>query len=246
VHKEFVPAGQAVNSGFCCDVLRQLRENVRRRRPERWLEQTWLLHHDNAPSHTSVFTQKFLAKHKMTVILHPPYSPVLAPCDFFLLPKMKLNLKGRRFDTIEDIRVESQGVLDTVIEKDFQEEFQKWRTRWDFCLHTSRVMAADRLYGEFYVFYVSPEYFGYTLVKAFNKHYSTQEESRLYMLCSGLLVYSFVLTNEYIIFTRFFRNTSVKQNVSTPVGIRTTATRLFTHRLVTIANFTFFAPSIMI
>jgi hypothetical protein len=30
---------------------------------------------------------------------------------------------------------------------------------------TSRVMAADRPYGEFYYFYsVSPEYFGYTLV----------------------------------------------------------------------------------
>jgi hypothetical protein len=30
---------------------------------------------------------------------------------------------------------------------------------------TSRVMAADRLYGEFYYFYsVSQEYFGYTLV----------------------------------------------------------------------------------
>ena len=34
---------------------------------------------------------------------HPPYSPDLAPCDFFLFPKMKLKLKGRRFDTIEEI-----------------------------------------------------------------------------------------------------------------------------------------------
>jgi hypothetical protein len=40
----------------------QLRENVWRCRPEIWREQTWLLHHDNAPSHTSVLTQPFLAK----------------------------------------------------------------------------------------------------------------------------------------------------------------------------------------
>jgi hypothetical protein len=37
---------------------------------------------------------QFLAKHKMAVIPHPPYSPDLAPCDFFLFPKMKLKLKG--------------------------------------------------------------------------------------------------------------------------------------------------------
>jgi hypothetical protein len=44
-------------------LLRRLRGNVRRRRPELWREQTWLFHHDNAPSHNSVLTQQFLAKH---------------------------------------------------------------------------------------------------------------------------------------------------------------------------------------
>jgi hypothetical protein len=48
---------------------------------------------------------------------------------------MKLLLKGRRFDTIEEIQTESQRVLDTLIEKDFQEAFQKWRRQWDRCLH---------------------------------------------------------------------------------------------------------------
>jgi hypothetical protein len=71
----------------------------------------------------------------MSVVPHPPNSPDLAPCDFFLVLKMKLKLKGRRFDTIEEIQAESQRVLDTVIEKDFQETFQEWRRRWDHCLH---------------------------------------------------------------------------------------------------------------
>jgi len=71
----------------------------------------------------------------MAVIPHPLYSPDLALCDFFLFPKMKLKLKGRQFDTIEEIQAKSQRVLDTLIEKDFQEAFQKWRRRWDRCLH---------------------------------------------------------------------------------------------------------------
>jgi hypothetical protein len=48
---------------------------------------------------------------------------------------MKLNLKGRRFDVAEEIQAESQRELDTLTEKDFQEAFQKWRSRWDRCLN---------------------------------------------------------------------------------------------------------------
>jgi hypothetical protein len=58
----------------------------------------------------------------------------LTPCDFFLFPKKKLNLKVRRFDTIEEIQAEPQRVLDTLTEKEFQEPFQKYRRRWDQCL----------------------------------------------------------------------------------------------------------------
>ena len=129
MHKEFFLTGQTVNSGFYCDVLRRLRKNVRRGCPKLRREPTWLLHHDNAPSHTSVLTQQFLAKNKMAVTPNPTYSPDLATRDFFLFPKKKLKLTGHRFNTYEEIHAESQRVLDTLIEKDFQEAFQKCRRR---------------------------------------------------------------------------------------------------------------------
>ena len=82
---------------------------------------------------------------------------------------MKLKLKGHRFDTIEEIQAESQRVIDTLIEKDFQEAFQNGGDGGTGVYMregtTSRVTAADRPYGEFYDFYsVSPENFGYHLV----------------------------------------------------------------------------------
>jgi hypothetical protein len=43
-----------------------------------------------------------------------PYSADLAPCNFFLLPKMRINLKGRRFDTVEEIQADTQTVLNTL------------------------------------------------------------------------------------------------------------------------------------
>jgi hypothetical protein len=40
-----------------------------------------------------------LAKHSIPVVPHPPYSPDLAPCDFFLFPRLKSTLKGNNFKT---------------------------------------------------------------------------------------------------------------------------------------------------
>lgn len=125
---------QDIASMFGIYVLRRLRENVRRKRPELWRENTWVLHHDNAPCHTSFITRDFLAKNSMTVVPHPPYSPDLAPCDMGFFPKLKIRLKGRRFETIEEIQTESQAVLDAFTENDFQTIFQKWKKRWDRCI----------------------------------------------------------------------------------------------------------------
>jgi len=127
VLKEFVPPGQTVNAAFYTKVLRRLRENVRRERPDQWQNNTWLLHHDIAPAHAALLTRRFLTNNNMTVVPHPPYSPDLAPSDFLLFPKLKMELKGRRFQTVEEIQAESQAVLNTLRENDFQECFKNWQ-----------------------------------------------------------------------------------------------------------------------
>ncbi|UYV73873.1 hypothetical protein LAZ67_11001226 [Cordylochernes scorpioides] len=70
------------------------------KRPEKWHQENWLLHHDNARPHTAVTVQLYLAKHGIALLPQPPYSPELAPKDFFLYPKIKIVLKGPRFDSI--------------------------------------------------------------------------------------------------------------------------------------------------
>jgi hypothetical protein len=79
---------------------------------------------------------------------------------------MTLKLKGGPFDTIQEIQAESQSVLDTD-RKELPGSVPKMETVGPVStcgkeLRTSRVMAADRLYCDFYYVYsVSPEYFGY-------------------------------------------------------------------------------------
>jgi hypothetical protein len=119
VHHEFVPKGQTVNAEFYCNVLRRLREDIRRKRPELSCADNWLLHDNNVPSHRALITREFLAHKGIITLLHPPYSPDLAPCDFFLFPMMKMQLKDRRFDRVEEIQRESQNVLGTLREQDF-------------------------------------------------------------------------------------------------------------------------------
>jgi len=99
VHHEFVPRGQMVNRQLYQEVLARLRDVVGRKRPELWENQTWMLHHDNAPAHASLLTRSYLAKHQISVVPHPPYSPDLAPADFILFPKLKTTWKRRRFQT---------------------------------------------------------------------------------------------------------------------------------------------------
>jgi transposase len=111
LHLEFAPKGQTVNAEFYCNVLRHLREDIQRKQPELWRMGNWTHHDDNAPSHRALVTREFLTHNSIITLLHPPYSPDLAPCDFFFFPKMKLQLKGRRFDRLEEIQQESQNVL---------------------------------------------------------------------------------------------------------------------------------------
>ncbi|KAF8770256.1 Histone-lysine N-methyltransferase SETMAR like protein [Argiope bruennichi] len=57
----------------------------------------WSLLHDNPGSLTAIHVCNFLSKRRVTVLAHPPYSPDLAPADFFLFPHLKGILKGTHF-----------------------------------------------------------------------------------------------------------------------------------------------------
>jgi hypothetical protein len=114
VHKEIVPPGQTVNGKFYCNILRQLSVNIWHKLPDEWHNNSWTLHHENAPAQLSLFVQQFLVSTNTTVIPHPPYSLDLTLCDFCLFSKMKLKLKGRCFDSTEEIQTESQDVMKTL------------------------------------------------------------------------------------------------------------------------------------
>ena len=63
-------------------------------------------------------------------VRHIPYSPDLAPSDFWLFPK----LKGCRYETIEKIKESVTKVIDTLTQEDFHGAFQKLLERYNKCI----------------------------------------------------------------------------------------------------------------
>ena len=74
---------------------------------------------------------KFLTSKNVLTVPHPPYSPDLAPCDYFLFPKLKKTRKGKRFQNIEDIKSSTTDILKSVSKEDFQQCFWRWQERWN-------------------------------------------------------------------------------------------------------------------
>ncbi|UYV70266.1 hypothetical protein LAZ67_7002326 [Cordylochernes scorpioides] len=89
------------------------------KRPDLWRTKNWLLHHDNAPAHTSLLVRDFLAKNNTLMMPQPPYSLDLAPCDFFLFPKLKRPMKGRRYNTLDEIKTASKEKLKKILKMIF-------------------------------------------------------------------------------------------------------------------------------
>ena len=69
-----------------------------------------LLHYDNVSAHTAAVTLDFLATSDVQLVTHPPDSPDLVPCDWFLFPSAKRQLKGKQFQNAEDARAIFEGV----------------------------------------------------------------------------------------------------------------------------------------
>jgi hypothetical protein len=124
-----------VNRWYYLEVLKHLREIVRRKRPQLWRRNSWFLNHDNAPAHALLLTRNFLDNMNTTVLPQPPYSPDLALADFFLFPKLKSILKGQQFQTIQGITENLQTELCMIPKNVYQDCFQKWQWHWEQCIN---------------------------------------------------------------------------------------------------------------
>ena len=112
--------------------------SAREKRGELWETRSWLLHHDNASAHNALEIREFVAKNNIAVLEQQPYSPDLAPCDFFLFPKLKEVIKGTRFQDSEAIKTAVMRELQAIAEESFQECMEAWQRKLEKCIPAQR------------------------------------------------------------------------------------------------------------
>jgi len=116
------------------NILRCLMRSVKEKRRELWETRSLLLNHDNAPAHNASGIQEFLAKNNIAVLEQPPYSLDLAPCDFFLFPKLKKVIKRTCFQDSKAIKTAVTKELRAIPEESIQECMEAWQRRLEKCI----------------------------------------------------------------------------------------------------------------
>ena len=91
-------------------VLREFNKRFGRKKPGLFKSGQWHFQQDN-----SILVTDYLTKMGIKKVAQPPYSPDLAPSDFWLFPK----LRGCLYETIEEMEEAVTKVIDTLTQEDF-------------------------------------------------------------------------------------------------------------------------------
>ena len=108
-------------------VFREFRKRFLGKRPALFKSGLWHFHQDNAPVYNSILVTDYLTKMGIKTVPYAPYSPDLAPCDFWLFPK----LRGCRYETSEEIKEAVTKVIDTLTQEDFHGSSQRLLERYE-------------------------------------------------------------------------------------------------------------------
>ena len=108
-----------------------------RKRPALFKSGQWYFHQDNAPVHNSILITDYLTKMDIKTAPHPPYSPDLAPCDFWVFPK----LRGCCYETIEEMKEAVMKVIDMLTQEDFHGAFQELLERYNNALQPEEIVS---------------------------------------------------------------------------------------------------------
>ena len=131
---DFLETGQTINGMYYAQLLQQLKEQIKLKRRGK-LSKGVIFHQDNAPAHTSAVAMAAIHGCGFEILSHPPYSPDLAPSDFHLFPKMKLELSGRRFTTNDDVIEAVEEYLQSKDAAFYEQGIRALQHRWTKCVN---------------------------------------------------------------------------------------------------------------
>ena len=118
IHQSWLAKGLGL--GLLCWGFNGVQEEILSEEASTLQISTVACHQDNAPGHNSILVTDYLTKIGIKTVRHRPYSPDVAPYDFWLFPK----LRGCRYETIGEMKEAVTKVIDTLTQEDFYGAFR--------------------------------------------------------------------------------------------------------------------------
>ena len=97
---------RTINSKFYTALLVRLKKEITKKRPQ--MKKKVLFHQDNPPCHKMIATMAKLHELRFELLHHPPYSPNLAPSDYWLFVDLKRMLQEKRFGSNKEVILETE------------------------------------------------------------------------------------------------------------------------------------------
>ena len=113
-------------------------DEIKKKRPHLAKEKV-LFHQDNAPVHTSVIAMAKINESKSKLLSHGPYSPDLAPLDYFLFPNLEKCLHGQRFVKNEKGESAVNGYFEELDGFRYKQGIEAIEHRWEKCIELKGV-----------------------------------------------------------------------------------------------------------
>jgi histone-lysine N-methyltransferase SETMAR len=127
-----IERGQTIDHHYYINqCLRPLIDEIKRQRPSYGTDRI-KIHHDNGRPHVHKDVIDYLESNGLTIVPHPPYSPDLSPCDFWLFDLIKGNLTDQ--DDAESLHDAVIDFMNSIDREEYKKTFEKWVERMQLCV----------------------------------------------------------------------------------------------------------------
>ena len=130
LYYELLPENQTINSNKYCSQLDQLEAALDKKHPELVSRKCIIFHQDNARPHVSLMTRQKLLQLGWEVLIHPPYSPDIAPLDFHFFRSLQNSLNGKNFNSLEDCKTQLEQFFAQKDKKFWEDGIMKLPGKW--------------------------------------------------------------------------------------------------------------------
>ena len=124
--------GEKLDHSYYIDkCLKPMIKELYKERPNSGLKNMKLLH-DNAPPHDNKDVFTYLKNEGLSLLPHPPYSPDLAPCDYWLNDYIKRNLED--LENEKSLIKKVTRIVEEIPQKEYRKTFEKLLDRMELCI----------------------------------------------------------------------------------------------------------------